>query len=656
MDRPVFLAAFRKKIVISTAPPDSSLATNQIKNNIKTPVPYRKDINGLRAWAVLAVVLFHFKIPGMSAGFIGVDVFFVISGFLMTAIIIKGLEEGGFSIKKFYIARARRILPALLILIATLLALGWFFLPDQDYKSLATQSAYATGFISNIFFWREAGYFEASSNEKWLLHTWSLAVEAQFYILFPLFVTALWRIKPRLNTITLGLIGLFVTSLALSIVASTWQPQGAFFLLPTRAWELVAGGLAFIFSRNLHLPKKLSSVLFFIGCGLLVIAMLFLSKSYAWPSGWAIFPVLGTVFIIIASQQNSWLTGNVVAQWLGDRSYSLYLWHWPFMVGLYYSSLNGSPLWTLAAIGASLVLAHLSFHFVEAPTHHYLVSKKTKTQAHILILAALAAIIPAAGILTIQQHNRIAPEINLAASEASNRNQKAFDCRYRLFNNSILGCVFGKKTVNAILVGDSHSEAVASALEVSATKENSGYIYYGGAHGCPTLDDSDKMKNKCINYNLLINEKIKALPTSIPLIIINTSWDEIFTNDEFKDRLTKTVCSYTSSGRIVYLNRPIPSMPVNVPNTMSRAMLFGRNITPIKTSLTEYFNVNQKVWDAQDEVVAKCGALILDPLPYLCDEKYCYGSRDNRPLYFDSGHLSEYGNKFIAPMFDKVFR
>jgi peptidoglycan/LPS O-acetylase OafA/YrhL len=628
----------------------------QSADKLNSPVPYRTDINGLRAWAVLAVLLFHFKIPGMAAGFIGVDVFFVISGFLMTAIIVKGLEGNNFYIKKFYAARARRILPALLVLITTLLTLGWFFLPDVDYKALAKQSAYATGFLSNVFFWREAGYFETASNEKWLLHTWSLAVEAQFYILFPLFVTALWRIKPRLKTIVVGLIGLSIASLALSVVASSWQPQAAFFLLPTRAWELAVGGLAFVFSRNLHFPKRVSAVLFFTGCGLLAVAMLVLSKSYAWPSGWAIFPVLGTALIIMASQPKSWLTGNAVAQWLGDRSYSLYLWHWPLMVGLYFSGLDGSPVWTGAAIAASLFLAHLSFHFVEAPTHHHLVSKPIKTQARALVLASLAAGIPAAVILTTEQHNRIDPDINLVASESSNRNQKAFECRYRLFNNSIPGCVFGEQTVNAILAGDSHSEAVASALEASAKNNHSGYIYYGGAHGCPTLNGAKNVKSKCVNYNRLINEKINALPTSIPLVIINSSWGESFSGDELKNLLTETVCSYTRSGRTVYLNRPIPGMPVNVPNTMSRAMLFGKDIDPIKVSLADYFKVNQKVWDAQDQVVAQCGAKILDPLPYLCDKEYCYGARDNRPLYFDSGHLSEYGNKLLTPMFDRAFK
>ena len=154
---------------------------------------FRHDINGLRAWAVMAVVLYHFGVPGFAGGFVGVDVFFVISGFLMTSIIISGLEQGRFSLWSFYLARARRIIPALLVLCISLLVLGWFWLPSADYKMLGTHAATALAFVSNLKFWREAGYFDAASHEKWLLHTWSLSVEWQFYILLPLGCLLLWH-------------------------------------------------------------------------------------------------------------------------------------------------------------------------------------------------------------------------------------------------------------------------------------------------------------------------------------------------------------------------------------------------------------------------------------------------------------------------------
>ncbi|HUD33330.1 MAG TPA: acyltransferase, partial [Variovorax sp.] len=157
---------------------------------------FRGDINGLRAWAVVAVVLYHFGIPGLHGGFVGVDVFFAISGFLMTGIVVQALERDRFSVWQFYLARARRIVPALVVLCATLMALGWRLLLPSDYKALGTHAWSSVAFMSNFKYWREAGYFDAGSHDKWLLHTWSLAVEWQFYLVLPLVLLAVWKLRP----------------------------------------------------------------------------------------------------------------------------------------------------------------------------------------------------------------------------------------------------------------------------------------------------------------------------------------------------------------------------------------------------------------------------------------------------------------------------
>src|SRR5690554_1232433 len=203
---------------------------------------FRNDINGLRAWAVVAVLLFHFQVPGFSAGFIGVDIFFVISGFLMTGIILRGLEQGNFSLWQFYMARARRIIPALMLLLVVLLVLGWFWLPTPDYQTLGAQSAYSLSFLSNIHYWRSAGYFDSAAYEKWLLHTWSLGIEMQFYLLYPVFALLVWKIKSGVKTFAWSLVSLFVLSLALSVMASSWKRAAAFYLVPTGGWELAGGG------------------------------------------------------------------------------------------------------------------------------------------------------------------------------------------------------------------------------------------------------------------------------------------------------------------------------------------------------------------------------------------------------------------------------
>lgn len=197
---------------------------------------FRTDINGLRAWAVVAVMLFHFGVPGFAGGFVGVDVFFVISGFLMTQIIVKGLEGGRFSVWGFYLARARRILPALLVLCAVLLALGWFVLPAPDYRPLGMHVLTSVLFASNIQYWREAGYFDAASHDKWLLHTWSLSVEWQFYLVLPLLLWGVWRWWPGRRNAARVLAAGLVASLGLSVWLTAHKPEAAFFLLPTRAW------------------------------------------------------------------------------------------------------------------------------------------------------------------------------------------------------------------------------------------------------------------------------------------------------------------------------------------------------------------------------------------------------------------------------------
>lgn len=200
---------------------------------------FRTDINGLRAWAVIAVIFYHFSIPGFGGGFVGVDIFFVISGYLMTRIIVLGMENEKFNLWTFYLSRARRIFPALLALCVSLLVFGWFYLSSVDYNELSKHVLTSILFISNIKFWREAGYFDAASHEKWLLHTWSLSVEWQFYLLLPLILITLWKLRPNVRLLT-TVIGLgLLTSLVLSVLATSWKPSAAFYLLPTRAWEML---------------------------------------------------------------------------------------------------------------------------------------------------------------------------------------------------------------------------------------------------------------------------------------------------------------------------------------------------------------------------------------------------------------------------------
>jgi len=294
-------------------------------------VTFRKDINGLRAIAVAAVLLFHFDSAFLPGGFAGVDVFFVISGFLMTGIIFKGFASSGydgrsgFCLSKFYIARAKRIIPALAALCLILLAFGWLFLIPLDYKELGKHAAGSITFISNIMYWTEAGYFDAASHEKWLLHTWSLSVEWQFYLVYPLVLLALRKMLSIENikrTVLLGALLGFVFC-----VSTTYQSSdAAYFLLPTRAWQMLFGGVAYLYPLNPASENK--KYYEWVGLALIISTYFLVSADNAWPGYLAMLPVAGAFLVIQAQRNDSVLTSNFIVQKIGLWSYSIYLWHW----------------------------------------------------------------------------------------------------------------------------------------------------------------------------------------------------------------------------------------------------------------------------------------------------------------------------------------
>ena len=279
---------------------------------------FRADINGLRAFAVIAVVLFHFNPSWVPGGFAGVDVFFVISGFLMTGIIFRGLEQNNFSILKFYVARANRIIPALAVLCLVLLIMGWFYLTPVEYRGLGKHVASSVSFLSNFMYWAEAGYFDAASHEKWLLHTWSLSVEWQFYIIYPIILVLLTKIFSTKAIKSMLVIGTILGFIFCVIATYKW-PNPSYYLLPTRAWEMMLGGIAYLYPLTLRDNKK--KILELVGLALIIGSYFFISSENLWPGYLAVFPVLGSFLIIQAQRNDSFITGNIVFQKIGSWSY-----------------------------------------------------------------------------------------------------------------------------------------------------------------------------------------------------------------------------------------------------------------------------------------------------------------------------------------------
>lgn len=641
---------------------------------------FRQDINGLRAWAVIAVLLFHFKVPGFSAGFMGVDIFFVISGFLMTGIIARGLEKNNFSVWQFYMARFRRIVPAVAVLIAVLLALGWFWLPTPDYQTLGAQSAYSLSFLSNLHYWRAAGYFDSAAHEKWLLHTWSLGIEMQFYLLFPIFAVIVWKLKPSLKIFFYSLLAIGLSSLALSVLASSWKPVATFYLLPTRGWELAAGGIIYFLS-NKELTAKRQQAFYLVGLALWLIGFFVIDANLAWPSGWALLPVVGTGLIILAAKQTSWLIHNPVAQWLGKNSYSVYLWHWPLVVGLYFTGLQTNWLWVASFFVLSLILGELSYRLIENPTRKGLIKLSFAKQFASFALLAGVIGVSAVSVRLFTFEGRLPAAVEIAAKEATNRDPRHIECAPDK-NQVSPSCIYGKGDLGAIMIGDSHAMATITALE-NAGKPYTKSSLFLGKSGCrPVKNLMNTQDNQCFDFNnnLLNIELPKYANSGTPIVHVaritgqligpnedlNSKPTGYFTElpkehgnpifmQEFKQAFLDTTCKMAENN-LVYLTRPIPEVIQHVPNTLAKNMMFGRKAEDIKITLAEYHERHAFVWAMQDEAAEKCGVKILNPLPYLCDETYCYGSKNGRPLYYDDDHLSEYGNKFLVPMFEEVFK
>jgi peptidoglycan/LPS O-acetylase OafA/YrhL len=646
---------------------------------------FRTDINGLRAWAVGAVILYHFGVPGFGGGFVGVDVFFVISGFLMTGIVIQSLETGRFSLIGFYLARARRIIPALAVLCAVLLALGWVFLLPPDYKLLGTHAVYSLSFLSNIEFYREAGYFDLASHEKWLLHTWSLSVEWQFYMALPIALWATWKVKAG-RAAQAAIIAL---AFALSFGAALWvtarDPSAAFFLLPARAWEMLAGGLIFLVQRSAMAPR-LRQLLEYGGLLLIAVCVAVFDKHTPWPGWRAMLPVAAAMMLILANGRSA-LTSHHAMQWLGERSYSLYLWHWPVYVALVYVELHHAPAAICAALLLTLVLGHLSYLVVERHGKRLLELGQWRALGAVGVALALVAL---PGVLIWSQNGvggRFGPAIEIAAAEAANSNPRNRLC-HTVKGVTSASCVHGGKEKSVMLVGDSHADAIVSALAEAGASGNEGVVQwtYSGCQFVPGMKFTPARRASlhhdyhCAEFNDWVSAQIAHAPPQMPVVMVgryarsalgenegqaadgvpSVYFSTIYPRatpaflKEFSDKLVSTTCAIARQ-RPVYLMRPIPEMGVNVPKAMSRRLSFGAS-GDISIPLADYQQRNAWIIAAQDEARNRCGAHILDPLPYLCHDGRCHGSKGGRALYTDSDHLSEYGTKLLTPMFAEVFQ
>ena len=643
------------------------------------PNGFRYDINGLRAYAVVLVVLFHFGILGFSAGFIGVDIFFVISGYLMTGIVIKSLDKGNFSIINFYLSRGIRIVPALFVVCVLLLILGWFFLLPQDYKSLGLHSLSSINFFSNIVYWRESGYFDTSSHNKALLHTWSLSLEWQFYLVFPIIVALVYKIKKSHKFIALCFLAGIIFSLILAILIPFKNAIPGFFLLPFRAWELLLGGMIFFIPKEKVPFPKFTEI---VGFSLIVISCFLFTEQTTWPSYNALVPVLGAFFILLANQQNSIFTKPKLLQWLGNNSYSIYLWHWPIVFFLHYFYKNDELLFIVSGILLSLVLGWLSYTLIENPTRKFF-SSISKVKAYSIWFVSITTISSISLIIFYFNgfNDRFSNNTQIIVNTISDKNKRIGECVTTSDSESIRMCQYGNGQVKLLVIGDSHSDAILNGV-INALPNNTSLIHVW-IPSCATVVGLNRTDQKGFNCGKLVSQTIKKFDDypNVPVLVINrinslfhgetenennfipvryidkpySAYDEKYYY-EMKNNYLLTLKKF-SKNHLVYVTSPLPNAKVSVPDYLAKSINFGfLNEDPLKLDINEYRSNSKLAIDAQSEASKKYGIRVIDLSKYFCDQKYCYFTKNQEPLFRDDDHMRFSKSAALSPYFSVIFK
>lgn len=443
-----------------------------------TKFRYRPEIDGLRAVSVVAVLLFHAEF-GFTGGYVGVDVFFVISGFLITSLLLRDMKSQRFSLGDFWERRVRRIVPALAAVLIPTIIVGYLILLPADLVELG-ESTVAQALISaNIYFWQDTGYFAGPAELKPLLHTWSLAVEEQFYLFFPIFLYWLHKKAPR--QIGKVIVAIAIASLILNVFAISRYRSATFFLLPTRAWELMAGSILAIYPRSdRYFGKSVCEIGSLISLAMIGYATLFFTKTTLFPGWAAILPIAGAMGIIFFNSNQSTLTGKLLATkpfvFVGLISYSLYLWHWPILAYLRYAVNDCTPIVLAGGLAASFVLATVSYYYVEQPFRKRTLCETRKsafatTFGYISVIVGIGLVFAYAAGFPNRFDARSQSYMTDAAHSGNEYETPIQSLNDTGFQRIGIETSEKEKVPDFVLVGDSHAMAVAKLFDQLAQKK-----------------------------------------------------------------------------------------------------------------------------------------------------------------------------------------
>jgi peptidoglycan/LPS O-acetylase OafA/YrhL len=627
---------------------------------------YRSEIDGLRAVAVLPVILFHAGFSVFSGGYVGVDVFFVISGYLITSILIAEIEQGKFSILRFYERRARRILPALFTVMLACLPFAYLWMLPSQLKDFAQSIVAVIFFSSNILFWREDGYFAAAAELKPLLHTWSLAVEEQYYLLFPLFLLLVWRFGR--NRVFWSVVAASVASLLVAEWGWRNSPSGNFYLAPSRAWEMLAGSICAFLTVGRSLRS--SNVLSATGLSLIVFSVFYYDSSTPFPSVYALAPVVGTALIILFAARETLvarLLSTAPFVGIGLISYSAYLWHQPlFSFARLRSVAKPDDLLMAALAVLSLVLAWLTWRFIEQPFRKKqkpLLPTRTGIFVASGVVSAAFAIIGFSGHFGQGFDWRSVGAVsfrNLDERVAVNHGLHS-DCEGR-FNDSE-NCFTSKKP-NVLLWGDSFAMHLAQGIvasdpnlklqqhTISSCSPILGLAQVGGdktndwAEGCISFNDSVLnwlSKNKEVNLVILSSPFSGVLGG-----MLKSRNGEIISGDSIgyvADKLRETVdqIHLKSDARVLIVSpTPRPENNFNLGQCAVRSVIFGAS----KDTCSFKINLDNRPYQLLQNVSNTIPVYWLQN--NICDDGLCNSVIDDTFIYRDTDHLSKEGSAYLG--------
>jgi peptidoglycan/LPS O-acetylase OafA/YrhL len=652
---------------------------------------HRRDIDGLRAIAILSVLGYHAFAVAVPGGFIGVDVFFVISGYLISSIIFTGLQSGRFSFIDFYSRRIRRIFPALAVVLVVALAVGWYALLPDEFAQLAKHVAAGAGFIANIALFREAGYFDRAAELKPLLHLWSLGVEEQFYLFWPLLLFLAWRIRLKISLLILA-VGL--ASFVFNVSRVRGHELATFYLPASRLWELLCGSwLAYAGGTSVsevsgddesaRAPQRQTprgktlglaarNLQSFSGIALIAIAAFGLNRTMPYPGWWALLPTVGTCLLISAGEAgwiNRVVLSNRTMVFIGLISYPLYLWHWPLLS--FERIVDPDQMTTsvrIALIALAFVLAWATYRLIELPIRF-----NARKKAATLTMAILVACIGIVGYLGDRGHLRPhSAQFGLEKMVAAASAQAFPGPNLRPLEGQWQGLLRqGSNPSTVVFIGDSFLEQYYPRIDRVLQEDPTGTrsVVYASSGGCPPLPGVIEIHHAMCS-GLLDRATAYAAQPNVDAIVIGANWASYFLSEErdlryeysiataagHSERLDQPsgsaqalalfsamISNFRAEGKSVYLILPSPYAPQFDPRRMVMRrwgdMSFRVN-APVAVR-SEVVDAMEPIASELRRVAQATGAKLIDPLDTLCGGRGCPGVLpDGVPIYKDGAHLN----------------